>query len=343
WPGEVGWELTLDEEVMASVSPNTYTDEETEYVFEQCLTEGCYTFTLTDEYGDGLNGAAWNQCGVDGNYVAVDSSGSALFQMIEADYGTEIVHEFCLPALFGCTNSVACNFDPEANTDNGSCIVPGDSCDDGDDSTIFDEIGEDCECMGVIAVNGCTDPEACNYNADANVDDASCYYMGAGNITGPLFPFAGDTATYTYNGASGDGFEWSVSGGVLVEGQGTTSVTVVWGEVAGAGALTVTETDAAGCEGDVVRTVQILEATNLTEAGVLELVLMPNPASQWIVLQGLEDLGSAVDVVILDVRGAEVIRTRCAGTVDISQLASGRYTVVASHARGRAAMPLVVE
>lgn len=343
WPGEVGWELALGEDVVATVAPMTYTDEETEYVFEQCLTEGCYTFTLTDEYGDGLNGAAWNQCGVDGNYVAVDSSGAALFQMIEADYGTEIVHEFCLPALFGCTNSVACNFDPEANTDNGSCIVPGDSCDDGDDSTIFDEIGEDCECTGVIAVDGCTDAEACNYNAEANVDDASCYYMGTGNITGPLFPFAGDAASYTYNGASGDTFVWSVSGGVLTEGQGTTSVTVVWGEVAGAGALTLTETDATGCEGEVVRTVQILEATNLTEAGLLELKLLPNPASQWVVLQGLEELGSAVDVVILDARGAEVIRTRTAATVDISQLASGRYTVVASHARGRASLPLVVE
>ena len=75
----------------------------------------------------------------------------------------------------------------------------------------------------------------------------------------------------------------------------------------------------------------------------LELKLFPNPASQWVVLQGLEELGSEVDVVILDARGAEVIRTRTAATVDISQLASGRYTVVASHARGRASLPLVVE
>ena len=67
WPEEVGWELVLGDTVVAYVSPGIYSDNETEYLFEQCLTEGCYTFVLTDEYGDGLNGAAWTQCGVDGS------------------------------------------------------------------------------------------------------------------------------------------------------------------------------------------------------------------------------------------------------------------------------------
>ena len=70
WPEEVGWELVLGDTVVASVDAGGYSEAETEVSFEQCLTQGCYTFVLTDEYGDGLNGAAWNQCGVDGNYTA---------------------------------------------------------------------------------------------------------------------------------------------------------------------------------------------------------------------------------------------------------------------------------
>ena len=343
WPEEVGWELVLGDTVVASVSPGTYGDEETEYTFEQCLTEGCYTFVLTDEYGDGLNGAAWNQCGVDGFYTASDSSGLTLFQMDEADYGDEIQHAFCLPAIFGCTDPEACNFDEEANTDNGLCEVPGDACDDGDEDTVFDVIGEDCMCAGVPAVLGCTDDEACNYDEAANVDDGSCYTLGSGTITGPLFPFAGDTATYTYNGATGDSFEWSVTGGEIVEGQGSNVLTVVWGEVSGSGAVSVVESDASGCEGEVVRTVQILEATSVAGLEMLTLSVMPNPARDWILLDWGANGDQQADIVVYDVRGAEVLRAVSTGRVSCEGLAPGRYTLKVQAASGQATLPLVIQ
>jgi hypothetical protein len=49
----------------------------------------------------------------------------------------------------GCTNATALNYDPNANVDDGSCILP---------------------------VYGCMDSTALNYNAAANVDDGSCTY-----------------------------------------------------------------------------------------------------------------------------------------------------------------------
>ena len=80
----------------------------------------------------------------------------------------------------GCTDETACNYDAEAgaNVDDGSCVLPGDSCDDGDDSTINDVIGDDCSCVGEAIVEGCTDPDACNYDAAANTDDGSCAFPG---------------------------------------------------------------------------------------------------------------------------------------------------------------------
>jgi hypothetical protein len=32
--------------------------------------------------------------------------------------------------------------------------------------------------LDLVAVNGCTNGQACNYNVDANIDDASCFFIG---------------------------------------------------------------------------------------------------------------------------------------------------------------------
>ncbi|MDA9756009.1 T9SS type A sorting domain-containing protein [Flavobacteriales bacterium] len=78
----------------------------------------------------------------------------------------------------GCTDDAACNYDETAMTDDGSCTYPGDACDDMDDMTINDMLGEDCVCMGEMLVMGCTDSLACNYDMAANMDDGSCLVIG---------------------------------------------------------------------------------------------------------------------------------------------------------------------
>jgi len=48
----------------------------------------------------------------------------------------------------GCTSPYACNYDETATDDDGSCVVVGDACDDGDDTTENDAIDENCDCVG---------------------------------------------------------------------------------------------------------------------------------------------------------------------------------------------------
>ena len=50
----------------------------------------------------------------------------------------------------GCTNSEACNYAPLAETDNGMCVLVGDSCDDGNPETLDDMINADCLCSGEV-------------------------------------------------------------------------------------------------------------------------------------------------------------------------------------------------
>ncbi len=61
-----------------------------------------------------------------------------------------------IPAIYGCTDPTAFNYDPAATEDDGSCEPE---------------------------VIGCTNPDALNFNANANVDDGSCLVMGCTDST----------------------------------------------------------------------------------------------------------------------------------------------------------------
>lgn len=67
--------------------------------------------------------------------------------------------------VYGCTDPAACNYDPEAVVDNGSCAE-------------IDLCG-DCG-GGNAACSGCTDEAACNFDAAATVSADVCSYPPAG-------------------------------------------------------------------------------------------------------------------------------------------------------------------
>lgn len=76
---------------------------------------------------------------------------------------------------FGCTDEAACNYDPEAIEDDGSCAT-------------IDTCGV---CGGNnTACTGCMDEEACNYDDDALIDDGNCVYPT------PTEPCSCDTEVY---------------------------------------------------------------------------------------------------------------------------------------------------
>ncbi len=81
--------------------------------------------------------------------------------------------------VLGCTNAQACNYNAAANQDDGSCLYPNATCDDGNANTMNDVIDANCQCSGILMVNGCTNAQACNYNPAANVDNGTCLIQGA--------------------------------------------------------------------------------------------------------------------------------------------------------------------
>jgi len=52
------------------------------------------------------------------------------------------------PINSGCTDALACNYDPAAEVDDGSCYSVGDSCNDGNPLTVNDTWNVSCLCEG---------------------------------------------------------------------------------------------------------------------------------------------------------------------------------------------------
>lgn len=124
------------------------------------------------------------------NCLATVNDGSCLYPNTACDDGNPLTindstNANCICAgqivttIPGCMNPAACNYNPLATVDNGSCILPGSPCDDNNANTINDMIDANCNCTGTAIIPGCMNPAACNYNPLANVEDNSCLFPGS--------------------------------------------------------------------------------------------------------------------------------------------------------------------
>ncbi len=109
---------------------------------QRCLPPGPLTFTIYDTYGDGLNGALWG--GLDGSYYLVQCY-DTIVSGTNAAFGSDTAHTILVapcPPIFGCMDSSYVEFNPRADTSDGSCST--------------------------LVVFGCIDSLAYNYDSIAN-------------------------------------------------------------------------------------------------------------------------------------------------------------------------------
>ncbi len=74
----------------------------------------------------------------------------------------------------GCTNPVATNYNPEANVNDGSCVVIGCMNSEADNFNPEATIEEQNSCI----IYGCTNSTAENYNDDATIENGTCIIYG---------------------------------------------------------------------------------------------------------------------------------------------------------------------
>jgi uncharacterized repeat protein (TIGR01451 family) len=148
------------------------------FINGQFYNEGFYNFSSeitqsnTLNLGRGINGL---------NNFSGDISNVALWQRVLDFEEIIALNEATGLITHGCTDPSACNFDPQANTEDWSCAYSQWSCDDGDPNTVNDMYDDWCNCQGIAGnwETGCIDPSACNFDWLAVVDDGSCVYPGS--------------------------------------------------------------------------------------------------------------------------------------------------------------------
>ena len=179
YPGETTWDIR-DTGGTVLFADGPYAGQQTTYTYSFCLPAGCYQLNVYDSFGDGMQ-----YQGVVGDYTLTDEGGTVLAQMVAGgNFGSQATHDFCLTAqgVDGCTDPTACNYDPAATNDDGSCeflscagCTNAQACNYNPAATI-----DDGSCQ---LPDGCTDPGACNYNAGALCDDGSCEFLSCAGCT----------------------------------------------------------------------------------------------------------------------------------------------------------------
>ncbi len=220
---------------------------------------------------------------------------------------------------YGCTDSQACNYNPSAQSDNGSCRYVQEfyNCtgciDDSDQDGICDQ----------LEIYGCDENDACNFSEEATENDGSCYYLPIYEITGPTEQEALVEIKYSYPSQMSSQYEWNIDQGSILAGNQSNEVTVIWYEK-DAGSLSVQEIDEFNCKGNtVLKEVQITPSTLSVPA---DLWISPNPANDFITIHNLDasqylfviynSIGKIVNKGVLD---------EVQNQLHISNLSSGLY------------------
>ena len=202
----------------------------------------------------------------------------------------------------GCTDVTACNYNPDATDDNGTCRYATAYMDclgcisDEDEDGVCDE----------LEIPGCTDINSCSYSVFATDDDGSCEYLDSYEIIGESIVPPLTLTEYEYEiETSGSTYEWSTTNGSIVLGQGTSHILVIWHEKLG-GTISLIETDNDNCTSLVIsKNIQInsfILNTKDMDGGV---EIYPNPADSkvFIDFRGLSNM----EVTLTDISSKVIL------------------------------------
>ena len=189
----------------------------------------------------------------------------------------------------------------------------------------------------------CMDENACNYDASAWTNDECEYGPSAGVIEGDQdINLNAGTTEWSYSCSDeASSFEWTITGGTILSGQGTSFVTVQWTTD---GEISVTAISADGCPG-LSSTLEIdilmgLEGLTFSD----NLTIFPSPASSNMTVS-LDGIEGNKRCQIYSLTGKKVLafvlenNTR---TLDVSNLANGTYILAVNTDQGAVKQAFVI-
>ncbi len=122
WASEISWAILQDSTVIVPATDQGYVNNST-YLSNVCLPNGCYTIALYDSYGDGWNGGSFT-ASLGGNTLAtgtVNAPGTYAELILSVNDSSCVIFE----EIPGCTDAEAINYNPDATINDGSCQYEG--------------------------------------------------------------------------------------------------------------------------------------------------------------------------------------------------------------------------
>lgn len=198
----------------------------------------------------------------------------------------------------------------------------------------------------LYAPTQCMDAEACNYDASAWTNDDCVYGPSAGVIEGDNSVEIGvGVSEWSYScSADAASFEWTITGGTILSGQGTSFVTVEWiGDITD-GVLSVVASSASGCVGEI-STIGVDVVTGVEDLVFSQnLDVFPSPTSSTIAVSLDGDIALSNNFCeIYSLSGQKVIEfTLSQSEIDVSGLSNGTYLIIVDTERGLIRQSFVV-
>ncbi len=128
YPEETSWAVLNDNlDTIVAGGPYDNIVDYSPQVTQLCVPNGDYEFVVSDGYGDGLQGSLWG--GQDGSYYLVRCN-DTLVEMDSANFGFVSYHGFTVedcappPPIYGCMDDSFLEFLPIATLDTGMCYTP---------------------------------------------------------------------------------------------------------------------------------------------------------------------------------------------------------------------------
>lgn len=157
------------------------------------------------------------------------------------------------------------------------------------------------------------------------------------SITGAPNALLGQISSYSLPPQAGISYQWTISNGQILSGQGTDSITVMWASL-GAQVVSVLGTSSQGCESNGQSlSVDVLQSTKLEELRpTLNWRIFPNPSRESVNIQFSVPTQSHPSISLVDGVGHVIRKQKVKSlpdqpvtiTWDIADLANGMYQVV---------------
>ena len=195
----------------------------------------------------------------------------------------------------------------------------------------------------LYAPTQCMDENACNYDASAWTNEECEFGPSAGVIEGDQdINLNAGTTEWSYSCSDeASSFEWSITGGTILSGQGTSFVTVQWTTD---GEISVTAISSDGCQG-LPSTLEIdilmgLEGLTFSE----KLTIFPSPASSnmTISLDGIKGNNRCQIYSLTGKKVLEFVLENNTRTLDVSNLANGTYILAVNTDQGAVKQAFVI-